>query len=219
MTEANYERLLPKHKELIEKYNKNVAFFKKGSFKNALSILLSLAWCWLWLKSALGYYSLLYVDFSFTNPRIYILPVILILLALYLFKPQRIFYDRTLCGTIQKITYKAGYTVKTGAKGVPAAAKRQYRRASVATVHFRKAKITVKSHDGRTAKKTVVVHENFGEIYKKGMAVSSISGEKYPIPLENGVVPEGKVFCTSCSSFEPQGYGRCTMCHETLWNR
>lgn len=219
MTGANYERLCEKHREILEKYNANVPFYKKGHFKNMLSVIFTLVWCWFWLEAALRYYALLYVDFSFLNPRIYIMPVIILLLALYFFKPQRIFTDKTLCGTIEKISFKAGYTVRTGAKGVPSVAKRQYRRTSVVNVHLGKAVITVKSPDGKISRKKVIVHENLGDIYKEGMAVSMIRGVEYPIPLENGIVPEDKVFCTFCSSFEPKGYARCSMCREDLWNR
>ncbi len=219
MTGANYERLCEKHKAILEKYKSNVPFYKKGVFKNALSVVLTAIWCYFWLEAALRHYSLLYVDFSFTNPRIYILPVILILLALYFFKPQRIFYDKTLCGTIEKISYKAGYTEKTGVKGAPASLKRQYRRTTAMTVHLGTAKITVKSPDGKTAKKTVFVHENFGDIYKEGQSVSMVCGENFPIPLDEKIVPEGKTLCTCCSSFEASSNTRCSMCRELLWNR
>lgn len=219
MTGANYEHLCEKHKNLLEKYNANVPFYKKGYFRNILSVVFTLIWCWFWLDAALGYYALLYVDFSLLNPRIYILPIILFLLALRFFRPQRIILEKTLCGTIDKISYKAGYTVRTGAKGVPPAAKRQYRRTSVVNVHLGKAVITVKTPDGKTSRKKVIVHENFGDIYKEGMAVSVISGVDYPIPLEDGAIPENKVFCASCSSFEPTGYARCSMCRNDLWNR
>lgn len=205
-----------KHDIICRRYLDKVPFYMRGDFKRFVRLVLFLVWCCVWTDSAIRYYSLDYVDFSFMNPRIYIIPVIILILGIWIFKPYRFFTDKTRCGVIENIARSQGYNARMsggtrfGGKSVSA----RY------TVPIKSSyTVTVRGIDGKKTVKKIPAFENFSRLYKEGSAVSVISGVALPIPLEDGIISKERCLCTSCGSFEPSDYKRCNMCHSLLWNK
>lgn len=209
-----HENELSKHAEIYKQYVENVPVYMRGDFKRLLRLVLFLIWCGVWAESAIRYYNLDYVDFSFMNPRIYIIPVVIIVLGIWIFKPYRFFTDRTRCGFIEDITFIQGYNARMGG-GARMGNKFVSARNTVQVKNA--VTVTVTGSDGKKSVKKMAAFENFSKLYKKGSAVSVISGVDLPIPLEEGIVPRGRCLCTKCGSFEPSDYRRCNMCHAILW--
>jgi len=192
----------------------NVPFYSRGEFKKLMRLVLFLAWCGIWTESAIRYYNLDYVDFSPMNPRIYIIPVIILVIGLWVFKPYRFFTDKTMCGSIERIAFSDGYTARMGG-GARMGGK------SVSARHAEKIKntvtVTVVNDEGKRSVKKMTTFVNFNKLYKEGSGVSVICGVDIPIPFDKTVIPQGRCLCTKCGSFEPLDYKRCNMCHALLW--
>ena len=197
--------LSEKHKQLLEEYNSALPLYKRGIFKVYSGFILTILWFIVWLDAAIRLYGLPYVDFSWKNPRIYILSLILIIIAWKLFKPYRVFTDKSYYGVITGIeTGKA--SKKTGSSG------RRIFYANVTTLN-----LEILACDGKTRYKKVFATKGLNEIYQKGTEVSVICGEKYPVPLDRQLVPQGKALCTKCGSLEDKSYTYCYTCHRLLW--
>ena len=194
-----------KHKQLLEEYNTAIPLHKRGVFKVYSCFVLTFVWFAVWLDAAIRLYALPYVDFSAKNPRIYILSVILIIAAWKLFKPYRVFTEKTCYGVIKSIK-KGKKSRKTGSSG------RKIFYSECDTLE-----LTILCSDGKERIKTVFVTKGLDKIYTEGTEVSIICGENYPVPVAKQLLPEGKSLCTKCGSLEESSYTYCYTCHRTLW--
>ena len=199
---SEYER--EKHERIVKCYNDTVPFYRRGKFKIHFSTFLFFFWIFVWVESAIRYYSLDYVDFSFKNPRIYILPVILLIVGWNLFKPYRSIREKTCFGKISDIKLSKEYV-----KG-----KRSGRRVSY--VQAVMAELSIDTSDEKQYRIKIPFNGKAKELFEKGVYVTVIMGEKYPVCHDNGRY-KGELFCTHCSSMSSSTYSLCFNCRKKLW--
>ena len=212
MIYTTLSQLKTRHKEIMSTHKDVLPFYKRGPFRCFLRIVLFLAWCALWLYSGKTYLSLDYVYYDAGDVRFLIVPMLLAVIGFFIFKPYKIWTQRTYFGKIEKIEKQSAEIIKKNEKGAKVVIKRMH---MVMYDGFNTLSIRKKS--GRLVKRKVPNLATFDRIYDLDSSVSVICGEKFPAPMNRAVVPEGKCFCTKCGSFESTTRTRCSMCFTTLW--
>ena len=200
----HYEYEREKHKQITLCYNQNVPFYRQGKFKIHVSTILFFLWIFVWTESAIRYYSLAYVDFSIKNPRIYILPTVLLIMGWNLFKPYRSIVEKTCFGKISDIKLSTQYIQ----------GKRSWKRVPYHSVVM--AKISIEKADGKEYSIKCPFNEKNKAILEKGIYVTVIMGEKYPV-CHDITRYNGELFCTHCSSMSSSTYSLCFNCKKPLW--
>ncbi len=193
------------HESILRRYKSKLPFYKRGSFKVYGGLVITVLWVLIWLEAAIRYFSLAYVEFSLMNPRIYIIPPILLALAIWWFKPQRVFTEKTYFGVIESVE-KIKKNKKTHSSG-----KRIFFRT------FDAQKLTVTDYNGKMRTKTVFISPSAPKLYEKGSVITVIAGENYPVPHSPDTIPENNVLCTKCGSLNADNYKYCFTCHHTMW--
>ena len=197
---------LEKHNLIMKCYKENVPFFRRGIFRVHLSTFLFLVWILVWTESAIRYYSLDYVDFSLKNPRIYILPVILLIVGWKLFKPYRSITEKTVFGKITDVRFKREYV-----KG-----KRYGRRVVYQPVIM--THLTIQTGDGKEYITKCRLNERMQKILEKGITITHIAGENYPICHDKSRY-NGELLCTRCGVLSADTYTLCMDCKKRLWTK
>ena len=195
-----------KHKIIIDCYKKTIPFLRRGTFRVHLGTFLFFAWIFVWTESAIRYYSLDYVDFSLKNPRIYILPVILLIVGWRLFRPYRSLTEKTCFGKISSVKLKSEYV-----KG-----KQAGRRVFFLPVVV--ARISVDLGNGKTHKIKCRISPKTREMLTEGTYITVITGEKLPV-CHDKTKYGGELFCTNCGSLSSQSYTLCFHCKKRLWTK
>lgn len=195
-----------KHRHLLRLYTQKVPFLSRGMFKVYLCFAATVIWIAVWIEAAVRYFSLAYVDFSIKNPRIYILPIVLFFAAWKLFKPYKLFTEKTYFGGITDIKYKKKQ-VRSHFAG-----RRIYYTAALEGTLF------ITDEKGKVHKKKLFLSQALHKLYQKGLTVTVIKGEKYPL-CHDKTKYEGKLPCIHCGNLEDASYNRCFNCRKLLWTK
>ena len=105
-------QLKERHNEIMSSYKSTLPFYNRGVFFCLLRIVLFLAWCFLWLYSGKKYLSLDYVYYDYGDVRFLIVPMLLAIIGFFIFKPYKIWTDRTYFGKIERIEKQSAEIIK-----------------------------------------------------------------------------------------------------------
>ncbi len=199
MKYSDYSSMQNRHNEILALYKSVVPIHRQGGTGNLIRLMLFVCWCYIWIESALRYYGLNYVDFDVTNPRFYIMSLIILAASTYVFKPYKIVSDKGFFGKIEKIQRE---TEVVGNK------KRLSRREIFV--------LTIRKNNGKLTEKKLAAFHHFNDVYKIDSSVSCVVGIKLPVPMDTDTLC-GNHFCTKCGSFEPENFRYCALCHSRLW--
>lgn len=205
-------QLKERHGEILSTYKTTLPFYKRGVFFCLLRIVLFAAWCFIWLYSGKNYFSLDYVHYDKSDARFLIVPMMLAIIGFFIFKPYKIWSDRTYFGKVEKIEKQSAEIIKRNEKGAKVVVKRMRM-----VMYDGFNTLTIRKKNGRLVKRKVPNLASFDKIYDLDSSVSVICGVRFPAPMNKAVVPQDKCFCTKCGSFEKTTRTRCSMCFTTLW--
>ena len=204
--------LKSRHREIMSSYKETLPFHKRGVFFCLLRIVLFFAWCLLWLYSGNNYLNLDYVYYDKGDVRFLIVPMLLAIIGFFVFKPYKIWTDRTYFVKIEKIEKQSAEIIKKNEKGAKVVIKRMHM-----VMYDGFNTLTIRKKSGRLVKRKVPNLATFDRLYDLDSSVSVICGTKFPAPMNKSVIPESMCLCTKCGSFEKNTRTRCSMCFTTLW--
>lgn len=211
MIYTTLSELKKRHKEIMSSYKK-LPFYLRGFEICILRCILFVLWCYIWLESGTRYLSLDYVYYDMTDPRLIIVPVLVFLLGIAIFKPHRIWTAKTYFGKIEKIEKQHAETVTKNEKGVKVIVRK------MASILYNGTNVlTIRKPNGRLVQRKVPNLASFDKLYDIDTSVSVINGVKFPIPMNKAIIPGEMCLCTKCGSFEKKERTRCSMCFSTLW--
>lgn len=205
-------QLKERHKSIMSSYKSIILPINRGSVHCIIRILLFVAWCYIWLESGTRYLSLDYVYYDNSDARLIIVPMLLCLLGILIFSPQKIWTRRTYFGKIEKIEKQSAELIKKDNSGRKIIIKRMHM-----VMYDGFNLLTIRKSNGRLCKRKVPNLASFDKLYDLDSSVSVINGVTFPVPMNKAVVPEGKCLCTRCGSFEKAERQRCSMCFTLLW--
>ena len=205
-------QLKKRHKEIMSSYKSTLPFFARGTFFCLLRIVLFVAWCVIWLESGTRYLNLDYVYYDSGDARLILIPMLLSVIGFFIFKPYKIWSQRTYFGKIERIEKQNAELIKKNDKGVKIVIKRMHM-----VMYDGMNTLTIRKKNGRLAKKKVPNLAAFDKLYDLDSSVSVINGIRFPAPMDKNVIPENMCLCTACGSFERNTRTRCSMCFSTLW--
>ena len=200
------------HSEIMSSYKRIIPFYKRGIFFCLLRIALFAFWCFIWFESGNRYLNLDYVYYDMGDTRLLIVPLMLSVIGFFVFKPYKIWSQRTYYGKIEKIEKQNAELIKKDKKGT-----RVVIRQTHMVMYDGFNTITVRKKNGRLSKKKVPNLATFDRLYDLDTSVSVINGVRFPVPMNKNVIPAGMCLCTKCGSFEKKTRTRCSMCFSTLW--
>lgn len=204
--------LKERHKNIMSSYKNIFPFIIRGSGICLIRIVLFIAWCIIWFESGSRYLSLDYVYYDKGDVRLIAIPMILSVIGFFIFKPYKIWTNRTYFGKIERIEKQSAELVKKDKNGVKVVIKRMHM-----VMYDGMNVLTVRKANGRLCKRKVPNLITFDRLYDIDSSVSVINGVKFPVPMNKNVIPEGKCLCTKCGSFEKSERQRCSMCFTLLW--
>ncbi len=207
----NKEYFTEKHNAVTASYKKTVPFYLRGTERCVLRILLFVLWCIIWLESGTRYVNLSYVYFD-SDARAIVIALLLCIVGYFIFKPYKIFTERSYFGKIEVIEKQRAETIKKDKYGKKVRIKDIH-----AGLYDGTNVLTIRKPNGRLVKKTVPNLIAFDGIYDLDRYVSVVCGVRFPAPMDKTVIPEKTCFCTNCGSFEKQERTRCSMCYSLLW--
>ncbi len=196
----------------MSSYKSTVPFYNRGWERCVFRCVLFLVWCFVWLESGVRYVNLDYVYYDMTDTRLIVVPMMISLLGIWIFKPYKLWTERTYFGKIERIDKQNAIVIKKDEKGMKVIVKK-LRSAVYAGTNV----LTIRRSDGKLVQRSVPNLLHFDSIYDLDTSVSVVCGVKFPVPMNKEVFPKGNCFCTKCGSFEQPEYKRCSMCHSLLW--
>ena len=213
MREPVFSLTKEKHKRIADTYRQNMPFYLRGFERCVMRVVLFVLWCVIWLESGTRYVNLSYVYFD-SDTRAVIVSLLLSILGYFIFKPYKIFTERSFCGKVEMIEKQRAETVKKDKNG-----KKVREKGIRSGLYDGTNVLVIRKPDGRLARKTVPNLVAFENLYDIDTEVSVICGVRFPVPLDNKAVPENSRFCTRCGSFESAERTRCSMCFSLMWNK
>lgn len=205
-------QLKERHGQIMDSYHATLPFHKRGVFFCLLRIVFFLAWCFIWFESGNRYLNLSYVYYDMGDSRLILIPMLLSLIGFFVFKPYKIWSQRTYFGKIEKIEKQSAELIKKNENGTKVVIKRMHM-----VMYDGFNVLTVRKKNGRLAKKKVPNLASFDRLYDIDSSISVINGLRFPVPMNKTVIPENMCLCTKCGSFEKNTRTRCSMCFTTLW--
>lgn len=205
-------QLKERHQSIMSSYNNTIPLYKRGTFHCLMRLVLFILWCYIWLESGNRYLSLDYVYYDMTDTRLIIIPLLISLAGIFIFKPQSIFTKRTFFGKIERIEKQNAEIIKKDYNGTKVRIKRMHY-----VVYDGMNTLTIRKANGRLVHRKVPNLASFDTLYDLDSSVSVINGQRFPVPMNKQVLPQGKCLCTKCGSFETSERKRCSMCFTTLW--
>ena len=212
MLYTTLSQLKSRHSEIMSSYKNTLALYKRGTFFCFLRVVLFVTWCIVWLESGNRYLNLDYVYYNSGDIRLLVIPLLISTLGVFIFKPYKIWTERTYFGKIEKIEKQNAILIRKNEKGEKIRIKRMHM-----VMYDGLNTLTIRNINGRLVKKKVPNLAKFDSIYDIDSSVSVINGLVFPAPMNKAVIPKDKCFCTSCGSFESLERTRCSMCFSTLW--
>lgn len=205
-------QLKERHSVILTSYKNALPFYSQGRNKQLFRLLLFVAWCFVWFESAYRYLNLDYVYYNMKDPRLLIVPTLLIFSGIVIFKPFRLITQRTRFGKIEAIEKQGAYTLSKDEQGNVVTTKKLRRRTYDGTNI-----ITVRTSKGKLISCNVPNLAKFDTLYNIDTSLSVIAGEKFPVPMDKSIIPDGMFFCTRCGAFERTEHKYCGSCHSLLW--
>ena len=205
-------QLKERHAEIMSSHKETLPLYKRGVFLCILRIVIFIFWCFIWLESGNRYLNLDYVYYDMGDARLLIVPLLISVLGFFIIKPYKIWSQRTYFGKIEKIEKQNAELIKKDEKGAKIVIKRMHM-----VMYDGLNTLTIRKKNGRLAKRKVPNLASFDKLYDIDSSVSVINGERFPVPMNKGIIPDGMCLCTRCGSFEKQERTRCSMCFTTLW--
>lgn len=205
-------QLKERHGSIMSSYKAVIPTYKRVTFFCLLRIVLFVLWCFIWLESGNRYLNLDYVYYDSGDTRLIAIPLLISVVGFFIFKPYKIFTERSYFGKIEKIEKQSAELIKKDKSGAKVIIKRMHM-----VMYDGYNLLTIRKKNGRLAKKKVPNLASFDKLYDIDSSVSVINGVKFPVPMNKGVVPENKCLCTKCGSFETSDRIRCSMCFTLLW--
>lgn len=209
---ASLLQLKERHSIIMASYKNTLPFYSQGKTKQLFRLFLFLAWCFVWFESAYRYLNLDYVYYDMKDPRLIIIPLMVILFGFILFKPQKLMTARTRFGKIEAIEKQGAYIISKDESGKIVTTKKLRRRIFDGTNI-----LTVRLSNGKLRNYRVPALAKFDSLYKIDSSLSLVAGEKFPVPMDKSVIPENMYFCTRCGAFERTVHKYCGSCHSLLW--
>lgn len=176
-------------------------FVRARHLRRILSLVLTVLWYVFWIDSSLAYFARPYATFNPKNVMMYISAAVLLLLPFALFKPQRLFTDRTFCGRVTRTCSHNRVGNTTLSKST-------------------RLTLTVRRFDnGKLKTLRLTLRPGLREYYPEGCAVCKLSGVPYPVRLDadQAARPRDTVLCHHCGWFNPRRYERCFECSRKLF--
>lgn len=204
--------LRERHAVILSSYKNTIPVYKRGIFFCSLRIVLFLLWCFIWFESGNRYLNLDYVYYDSGDTRLIAIPLLISVVGFFVFKPYKIFTERSYFGKIEKIEKQSAELIKKDKNGVKVIIKRMHM-----VMYDGYNLLTIRKKNGRLAKRKVPNLASFDRLYDIDSSVSVINGVRFPVPMNKATVPEGKCLCTKCGSFENAQRQRCSMCFTLLW--
>lgn len=205
-------QLKERHSIITASYYKTLPFYLRGREKHILRLFLFIFWCFVWFESAYRYLRLDYVYYNMKDPRLFIVPIMVVLIGFIIFKPQKLITNRTRFGKIEAVEKQGAYIISKDESGKIVTTKKLRRRVFDGT-----NVITVRLSNGKLKNYKVPNLAKFDELYTVDSSVSLIAGEKFPVPMDKNAIPAGMFFCTRCGAFERTVHKYCGSCHSLLW--
>lgn len=212
MIYTTLSQLKERHAEIMSSYKNNLPLYNKGSFRCIIRCVMFVLWCIIWLESGNRYLNLDYVYYDMGSTKLIIVPLLIAVAGFFIFKPYKIWTERTYFGKIEKIEKQSAELIKKNENGVKVIIKRMHM-----VMYDGYNTLTIRKKNGRLAKKKVPNLATFDRIYDIDSSLSVINGLRFPTPMNKGVIPDGMCLCTKCGSFESKERTRCSMCFTTLW--
>lgn len=212
MIYTTLSQLKERHKSIMSAYNTALPFYCKGFQQCVLRCILFVLWCFIWLESGTRYLSLDYVYYDMSDTRLIIVPMLISLAGIAIFKPYKIWSRRTYFGKVEKIEKQHAETIKKDEKGRKVTVRKIQR-----IIYNGTNTLTIRKPNGRLVQRKVPNLASFDRIYDIDSSVSVINGVVFPVPMNKAVVPENMCLCTKCGSFEAKERTRCSMCFTRLW--
>ena len=184
-------QLKERHGEIMSSYKNILPFYKRGVFFCLLRIELFLFWCFIWLESGNRYLKLDYVYYDMGDTRLLIVPMLISIAGFFIFKPYKIWTDRTYFGKIEKIEKQNAELIKKDDKGVKVVVKRMHM-----VMYDGFNTLTIRKKNGRLAKRKVPNLASFDKLYDIDSSISVINGVRFPAPMNKAVIPENMCLCT-----------------------
>ena len=205
-------QLKERHEEIMSSYKNNLPLYNRGLFWCIVRCVLFVLWCIIWLESGNRYLNLDYVYYDMGSTKLIIVPLLIAVAGFFIFKPYKIWTERTYFGKIEKIEKQSAELIKKDENGVKVIIKRMHM-----VMYDGYNTLTIRKKNGRLAKKKVPNLATFDKLYDIDSSLSVINGLRFPAPMNKGVIPENMCLCTKCGSFESKERTRCSMCFTTLW--
>ncbi|MBR2021486.1 MAG: hypothetical protein IJ939_03530 [Clostridia bacterium] len=212
MIYKSLSQLKERHEEIMSSYKNNLPLHSKGSFWCIVRCVLFVLWCFIWLESGNRYLNLDYVYYDMASAKLIIVPLLIAVAGFFIFKPYKIWTERTYFGKIEKIEKQSAELIKKDENGVKVIIKRMHM-----VMYDGYNTLTIRKKNGRLAKKKVPNLATFDKLYDIDSSLSVINGLRFPAPMNKAVIPENMCLCTKCGSFESKERTRCSMCFTTLW--
>ena len=212
MIYTTLSELKERHKSILSSHNSTLPAYSKGFERCVFRCILFILWCYIWLESGMRYLSLDYVYYDMGDTRLIVVPMLIGLAGIFIFKPYKIWTERTYFGKIEKIEKQHAETIKKDAKGTKVTVRKIQR-----IIYNGTNTLTIRKPNGRLVQRKVPNLASFDRIYDIDSSVSVINGVKFPVPMNKNVIPESMCLCTRCGSFEKKERTRCSMCFSTLW--
>lgn len=212
MIYTTLSQLKTRHKEIMSSYKNTLPFYKRGTFFCLLRIAAFIGWCITWFESGNRYLKLDYVYYDMGDMRLLFVPMLLSAVGFFVFKPYKLWTDRTYFGKIEKIEKQSAELIKKDDKGKKVVIKRMHM-----VMYDGFNTLTIRKKNGRLVKKKAPNLAAFDKLYDIDSSVSIINGLRFPVPMNRNVIPENMCLCTKCGSFEKKERTRCSMCFTTLW--
>ena len=117
MIYTTLSQLKTRHKEIMSSYKNTIPFYKRSTFFCLLRIVAFFAWCLIWFESGNRYLKIDYVYYDMSDMRLLFIPMLLSIIGFFIFKPYKIWTDRTYFGKIEKIEKQSAELIKKDEKG------------------------------------------------------------------------------------------------------
>lgn len=175
---------------------------RKINIKMAVSLVLTVIWYYVWVTSAISYFSKPWATFNSKNILMYISVLAIITAPLYLFKIHKWFKFKPFLGIITDSNYTVVHITKGSDK--------KYIDFKVSSIdRSKKVRCKIKAQNGIL------------NYFKNGTPVLFLRGLEYPVKLNIGesLDKNETIFCSCCGAFNPYRYNRCFECSSVMWNK
>ena len=175
---------------------------RKINVKMTVSIVLTVIWYYVWITSAITYFSKPWATFNSKNILMYVSVLAIISAPLYLFKIHKWFKFKPFLGIITDNNYTVVHITKGSYKK---------------NIDFKVTSID----SSKKVRCKIKAQNGILNYFKNETPVLFLRGLEYPVKLsvESSSINNDNIFCSCCGEFNPKRYNRCFECSSVLWNK